>query len=171
MKRYLTIAAIALACASGAQASPSACKFGTFDDSSTTLDIAAMYKAADTVVVGTVAEREKGTSNIVLKKDIVLKGLAEQDIVLHGHQPQGMEVNGFVLPGNRQVLVFLKAGNAGVYDNVEEYNSACNRLWLVVDGKVILIDKDAYNEEYAVPVEKLKEYLEKAPASLVYKYK
>lgn len=171
MKRYIATAVLLLAYASAAQASPSSCKFGTFDESSTTLDIAAMYKAADSVVVGTVAQREAGGSNIVLKKDLVLKGLAEQDIVLHGHQPLHTEVNGFVLPGNRQVLVFLKAGNAGVYDNVEEYNSACNRLWLVVDGKVILVDKDAYNEEYAVPLDKLKEYLEKEPAKLVYKYK
>lgn len=146
------------------------CKFGTFDEASTTVDIGAMYKAADVVVVGTVGEREAG--NIVLKKDAVLKGLAEQeDIVLRGHKPVNTEVNGFVLPGGRKVLVLLKAGNNGVYDNVEDYNTACNRLWLVIDEKVVLIDKDAYNEEYSVPVDKLKDYLDKSPDKLVYKYK
>lgn len=147
------------------------CRFGTFDEASTTIDIGEMYKAADVVVVGVVAEREAGSSNIVLKKDMMLKGLAGQDIVLHGHQPVNTEINGFVLPGGREVLVFLKAGNAGVYDNVEEYNSPCNRLWLVKDGKVTFIDKDAYNEQNAVAVDTLKEYLASSPAKLVYKYK
>lgn len=169
MMRILAVT-FALFAAASAQASPSMCKFGAFDEGQTSVDIAQMYKAADIVVLGTVGEREAG--NIVLKKDKVLKGLADQeDIVLRGHKPLNTEVNGFVLPGGREVLVFLKAGNNGVYDNVEDYNSACNRLWLVHEGKVILIDKDAYNEEYAVPVEKLKDYLEAAPAKLLYKYK
>ncbi len=170
MKRVITIAVAVFAYASGALAAPGTCTFGQFDDSATSVDIGAMYKAADVVMVGTVGEHEGG--NIMLRKDAVLKGLVgQEDIVLRSHKPFGTEVNGFVLPGGRQVLVFLKAGNSGVYDNVEEYNSACNRLWLVNEGSVLLIGKDAYNEEYSVPVGKLKEYLESAPAQLVYKYK
>lgn len=168
MKRFFIIA-LTLFAAGNAHADPGMCNFGSFDTASTTIDIGAMYKAADVVLVGTVGEREAG--NIVLKKDMVLKGIAEQDIVLRGHKPVNTEVNGFVLPGGRQVLVFLKAGNAGIYDNVEAYNSACSRLWLVTDGKVMLINKDDYNEQYSVSVDKLKEYLETSPPKLVYKYK
>jgi hypothetical protein len=124
---------------------------------------------ADSVVVGEVAGKEG--DNLLFRVEQTFKGAGEKEIAIRGQRPINTEMNGFALPANHKVLLFLNTTNHGVYDNVEDYNSACNRLWLVNEGRVIFIEKDNFNEEISVAVEKLKEYLTSTPAKLVYKYK
>jgi hypothetical protein len=153
-----------------AQASPDSCKFGGANDKATYVDIASIYKAADLVVTGQVTGMDGGGSDLIFAVDKTIKGESAKEIILHGQQRINTEVNGFVLPGMRPTLLFLKKGDGKVFENVEGYNTACNIVYFIKDGNVVLIDHDEHNAGLSVPVEKIKDYLDAGPAKLNYNY-
>ena len=153
-----------------AQAEPSMCKFGGYDGKATTVDLAAIYRAADVVVTGKVTGRENDGSDLTFAVDKTIKGMPARQIVLHGQQRINTEMNGFVLPGNRDMVLFLKAGTGGVFENVEDYNSPCNIITFIREGKVVLVEHDEHNAGVEVAVDKLKDYLDANPPKLVFNY-
>lgn len=155
-----------------ALASPEPCRFGGITEKSTTVDITSVYKAADAVVIGKVTGRESfGGSDLIFQVERSIKGISGKEITLHGQRTENTEVNGYVLPGGRDVLLFLKSTQSGIYENVENFNSPCNITSFIKDGKVVLIEKDDLNPGLQVAVDEIKAYLDSAPESLVFNYK
>lgn len=154
-----------------AVASPVPCRFGGFDGDSTFEDIGASYKAADLVVIGTVAGKTRLDSNLLLNVQKVIKGAAGTQITLHAHHVQNTEINGFVLPEGRPFLFFLVQGSSGVFDSVENYNSGCATSYAIRDANVVLVEPDEHNRGTKVPLSEIKEFLISNPPKLIHKYR
>jgi hypothetical protein len=154
-----------------AVASPVPCRFGGFDGDSTFEDIGASYKAADLVVIGTVAGKTRLNSNLLLNVQKVIKGAADAQITLRAHHVQNTEINGFLLPEGRPFLLFLMQGPSGVFDSVENYNSGCATSYPVRDANVVLVEPDEHNRGTKVPVSEIKKFLISNPPKLIHKYR
>jgi hypothetical protein len=128
-----------------ALAAPAPCRFGGFDADSTFEDIGAVYQAADLVVIGTVTGKTSPDSNVSFHLQKIIKGAAGTQITLHAHHVQDTEINGFLLPENKQFLLFLVQGPLGVFDSVENYNSGCTVSFSIRNANVVLVDSDEHN--------------------------
>ena len=152
-------------------ASPVPCRFGGFDADSTFEDIGASYKAADLVVIGTVTGKTRLDSNLLFNVQKVIKGVADTQIILHAHHVQNTEMNGFLLPENRQFLLLLVKGPSEVFDAVENYNSGCATSYSIRDDNVVLVEWDEHNRGIKVPKSEIKQFLISSPPKLFHKYR
>jgi hypothetical protein len=152
-----------------ALAAPVPCRFGGFDGDSTFEDIGAVYKAADLVVIGTVTGKTGLDSNLGFRLQKVIKGAADTRITLHAHHVQDTEINGFLLPENKQFLLFLVQGPLGVFDSVENYNSGCAISFPIRDARVVLVESDEHNRGIKIPVNEIKKFLVYNPPKLIHK--
>src|ERR1700730_12509051 len=153
----------------GARASPVPCRFGGFEGDSTYEDIGAVYKAADLVVIGTVTGKTGPDDNLIFRPQKVIKGAADTAIALHAHHVQNTEINGFVLPENKEFLLFLVRGPLGVFDSVENYNSGCATSFSVRDNNVVLLESDEHNRGTRIPVNEIGKFLISNPPKLIHK--
>lgn len=170
---FSVLTALAIAFSSSAYASPMPCKYAmaqTEGAQETRVDAGGLYRASDLVVTGKVVGRNGDSNDLLFDVTKTIKGMAHPQVVLRGQQAGGTETNGFMLPGNREVLLFLKSTGGGIFDATEEYNSACNITRFVQDGQAVLVEKDEHNEGLAVKVDELGTYLDSNPPPLVYKY-
>jgi hypothetical protein len=152
-----------------AVASPVPCRFGGYGADSSLYDIGAVYKAADLVVIGTVTGKSGKDGNLVFYPHKLIKGTVDRQILLHAHHIQNTEINGFVLPENQQVLLFLALGPAGTFDSVENYNSACAISYPVREGNVVLVESDEHNQGIKIPVRDVGKFLSTNPPKLIHK--
>src|SRR5258708_18627173 len=98
-----------------ARAAPVPCRFGGFDGDSSFEDIGAAYKAADLVVIGAVSGKTGLDNNLIFHPQMVIKGDAGTKITLHAHRIQNTEINGFLLPENKEFLLFLVLGPSSFF--------------------------------------------------------
>jgi hypothetical protein len=152
-----------------AGASPVPCRFGGYDADSSFYDIGAVYKAADLVVIGTVTGKSGEDGSLIFHPQRIIKGTVDRQILLHTHHIQNTEINGFVLPENQQVLLFLAPGPAGAFDSVESYNSACAISYPVREGNVVLVESDEHNQGIKIPVRDVGKFLSTNPPKLIHK--
>ena len=152
-----------------ARASPVPCRFGGFDGDSSFEDIGAAYKAADLVVIGAVSGKTGFDNDLIFRPQMVIKGAAGTQITLHAHHVQNTEINGFLLPENKEFLLFLVRGPSGVFDSVENYNSGCATSFSIRDGNVVLVESDEHNHGTRVPVNEIRKFLVSGPAKLIHK--
>ena len=152
-----------------ALAAPVPCRFGGFDGYSTFEDIGVLYKAADLVVIGTVTGKTSLDGNLGLRLQKIIKGAAGTQITLHAHHVQDTEINGFLLPNNKQFLLFLVQGPSGVFDSVENYNSGCAISFPIRDGSVVLVESDEHNRGVKIPMNEIKQFLISNPPKLIHK--
>jgi len=167
--RMTTVGLILGLIAVSARAAPEPCRFGGFDADSSFQDIGAAYKAADLVVIGAVSGKGGPDSNLIFHPRKVIKGDAGTQITLHAHRVQNTEINGFLLPENKEFLLFLVRGPLGVFDGVENYNSGCATSFAIRDNNVVLVESDDHNRGTRVPVNEIKRFLISNPAKLIHK--
>jgi DNA-binding cell septation regulator SpoVG len=167
--RMTTIGLVLGLIAVSARAAPVPCRFGGFDVDSSFEDIGAAYKAADLVVIGTVTGKTGLDNNLIFHTQNVIKGDAGTQITLHAHRVQNTEINGFLLPENEKVLLFLVRGPLGVFDSVENYNSGCATSFSIRDSMVVLVESDEHNRGTKVPVNEIGRFLISNPAKLIHK--
>jgi DNA-binding cell septation regulator SpoVG len=167
--RIATIGLILGLIAVSARAAPVPCRFGGFDADSSFEDIGAAYKAADLVVIGAVSGKTGLDHNLIFHPQKVIKGDAGTQITLRAHRVQNTEINGFLLPENKEFLLFLVRGPLGVFDSVENYNSACATSYPIRDGNALLVEADEHNRGTKVPVNEIRNFLISNPAKLIHK--
>ena len=166
--RMTTVGLILGLIAVSARAAPVPCRFGGFDADSSFQDIGAAYKAADLVVIGAVSGKGGPDSNLICPRKVI-KGDADTQITLHANHVQNTEINGFLLPENKEFLLFLVRGPLGVFDGVENYNSGCATSFAIRDNNVVLVESDVHNRGTRVPVNEIKRFLISNPAKLIHK--
>jgi hypothetical protein len=152
-----------------ARAAPVPCRFGGFDADSSFEDIGAAYKAADLVVIGTVSGKTVLDHNLIFHPRKIIKGDAGTQITLHAHHVENTEINGFLLPENKDFLLFLVRGPLGVFDSVENYNSGCATSFAIRDNKVVLVESDEHNRGTRVAVNEIRKFLISNPGKLIHK--
>jgi DNA-binding cell septation regulator SpoVG len=152
-----------------ARASPVTCRFGGFDGDSSFQDIGAAYKAADLVVIGAVSGKTGLDNNLIFHPQKIIKGDAGKQITLHAHRVKNTEINGFLLPENKEFLLFLVRGPLGVFDSVENYNSGCATSFSIRRSSVVLVESDEHNRGTRVPVNEIRRFLISNPPKLIHK--
>ena len=135
-----------------ANAEPSPCVYSTISDA---------YIAADTVVIGTVAGLAGTGTDLMLSMENSIKGNANPSITILGQRPFNTENNGFSLTVGLKVLLLRKKSPDGIYDSVEDYNSACYSTYFVEEGNVILPlrENGSNSRTLSIPINEIKAHL------------
>lgn len=166
MKRLLLICSLLCSNAGFALAEPSPCLIkgegaGYYR---------AMYQQAELVVTGQVTGVSAPLGDLTFRVDEVLKGENRRIILLRSQRAVNTEHNGFTLPHNKPVLLFLKKKmniavapfttepSGDVYDNVEDYNSACMHTSFIQGDRVILEDAGNTSKK-EVALSRLRDFL------------